>query len=185
MAPAKQFRGVRASPSRWIMRRQPREPRKVLRRHALEAHHPALKAALVGVDVLDVIAADCPLARAGDECHLRDAGSRREHLIGLVAVSHEYGVLGYDGLEVRADRFCAEVCEHRVGGLAVTIPHDQDGVMLVGGKPDFLALPPRFLGARPTSLREPLADLRMNVSSASTMPVTAFAFLSLATARNR
>ena len=36
--------------------------------------------------------------------------------------------------------------------------------------PGFLAFPPRFLGARPTRLREPLAYLKMNVSSASTMP---------------
>ena len=51
--------------------------------------------------------------------------------------------------------------------------------------PGFFALPPRFLGARPTSLRDPLADFRMKVSSASTMPVSADGRLSLAAARKR
>ena len=34
-------------------------------------------------------------------------------------------------------------------------------------------MPPRFLGLRPTSFFEPLADFRKNVSSASTIPTVA------------
>jgi hypothetical protein len=51
--------------------------------------------------------------------------------------------------------------------------------------PGFLAFPLRLRGARPTMRREPLADFRMKVSSASTMPATAPAFLDLAEARKR
>ena len=49
--------------------------RQVLRGDALEAGHPALEAALVGVDVLDVIAADGPLT-----FRLLLAGNRRDML---------------------------------------------------------------------------------------------------------
>ena len=53
--------------------------RKLLRRRALEAHHPELQAALAGIDVLDVTAAGRWLARAGDKCYLRDYRKHGTH----------------------------------------------------------------------------------------------------------
>ena len=50
--------------------------------------------------------------------------------------------------------------------------------------PDFAAVP-RFLGARPARRFDPLTDLRMKVSSASTMPFTTLAFTPLAVERKR
>ena len=52
-------------------------------------------------------------------------------------------------------------------------------------RPDLLAFPPRLRGARPATLRAPFCDFRMKVSSASTMPDSAFAFLFLGTSRKR
>ena len=129
--------------------------RLVLRGDVLEAHHPALEAALVGVDVLDVIAADGPLTLAGNERHLGDAGLGREHLIRPIAVGDEHGVLGHDGLEVRTDRFRTAVNEHRVGGLAMTVADDQNGIVLVGGKSWFLGLSAAFPG-RPANTTSPV-----------------------------
>lgn len=48
--------------------------RQIFRSDASEARHPALEAALVGTDVLDVIAADGPLSVTGNERHLGYAG---------------------------------------------------------------------------------------------------------------
>jgi hypothetical protein len=83
--------------------------RQILRGDALEARHPALEAALVGVDVLDLVAADSSLILAGNERHLGDAGLGCERLIRPVTVGDEYGILGHDGLEVRTDRFRAGI----------------------------------------------------------------------------
>ena len=121
----------------------------IFRSDAFEARHPALEAALVGIDVLGVIAADSPLTVAGNERHLSDAGLRGERLIRLVAVSDEHGILGDDGLEMRADRLSAKVGEDRVGGLAMAIADDQDGIVLFRGKSWFLGLAATFPGCPP------------------------------------
>jgi len=83
---------------------------------------------------------------AGNERHLGDAGLGRERLIRPVAVGDEHGILGHDGLEVRTDRFRTEVSKHRVGGLAMTVADDQNGIVLVGGKSWFLGLSAAFPG---------------------------------------
>ena len=133
--------------------------RQVLRGNALEARQPALETALVGVDVLGVIAADSPLTVAGNKRHLGDAGLGRECLVRLVAVGDEHGILGDDGLEMRADGFRAEVSEDRIGGLAMAIADDQDGIVLVGGKPWFLGFSAAFPGRPADQLARALGRL--------------------------
>ena len=67
MVAARQWRGV----SRTLDHAAPAEvARQVLRGDALEARQPALEAALIGVDVLDVIAFKGSLSLAGNERHL-------------------------------------------------------------------------------------------------------------------
>lgn len=62
----------------------------VLGRDAAERLHPSFEAAGVGVDVLDVIDAEGPLARAGVERHVQDAALIGDAAVALGAVRDEH-----------------------------------------------------------------------------------------------
>ena len=80
------------------------------------------------------------LGDTSESRHLSYACPRRDSLLRLVAVGDEYVILGDDGLQMRADRLRAEVGDYRVGGLAMAIADDQDGIVLLCGKSWFLGL---------------------------------------------
>src|SRR6476646_7956307 len=78
--------------------------RQVARRDAVEAAHPALQPAVVGVHVLDVEGALADADAGGDIDRLvADAALGGEGGVGLGAVRAQHGVAGDHGCERRGD----------------------------------------------------------------------------------
>jgi hypothetical protein len=77
----------------------------------------------------------------------------------LGAVRHEQAILGQNRREMRLQRRFTAIEQHAGKRGPMPVTSEQDRCMLVG-QPGGLAVPPRVLAGRPTSLREPLADTR-------------------------
>ena len=75
----------------------------------------------------------------------------RKGAVGIAPITNELGVLGDDRQQVGCERAGCEVVQHVVRGRAASVADDEGTVVLIGDSPLFLAVPPRFLGTRPTS----------------------------------
>src|SRR4051812_7505421 len=114
--------------------------RQVARRDAVEAAHPALQPAVVGVHVLDVEGAVAHPDPGGDIDRLvADAALGGEGGVGPGAVPAEDGGGGDHGPERRGDGVGAEVGQHGVGGVAGAVAGDQRRDLL--GREPALARP--------------------------------------------
>ena len=94
-------------------------------RDAVEAAHPALEAADVGVDVLDVIAAVRVFAFAGDELDVEEPAGVGELAVGGATIADEQRILGNDRLQHACYCGALQIGEHRIRRRAVTIAHDE------------------------------------------------------------
>src|SRR3954453_20790697 len=100
--------------------------RQVARRDAVEAAHPALQPAVVGVHVLDVEGAVAHPDPGGDIDRLvADATLSGEGDVGLGTVRADDGVAGDHGPERRGDGVGPQAGHHGVGGVAGAVAGDQ------------------------------------------------------------
>ena len=83
--------------------------RQIFTRDAVERAQPALAAAHVTVDVLDVKALADVLAAAGDDGHMPDLLGLREGDVGIATVADEYCILGNDRCEIGGKRLGLEI----------------------------------------------------------------------------
>ncbi len=70
----------------------------VFQRNGVETPHPEFEAAMVGVDVLDVITTNRAFAGTGNERHLGDADCCRKRLTGPIVVGDAHGVFDKVGV---------------------------------------------------------------------------------------
>src|SRR3954452_6345979 len=100
--------------------------RQVARCDAVEAAHPALQPAVVGVHVLDVEGAVAHPDPGGDIDRLvADATLSGEGDVGLGAVRAQHGVAGDHGPERRPDGLGPEVGQHGIDRVAGAVAGDQ------------------------------------------------------------
>ena len=149
---------------------------------AMERAQPFFQTAMVSVDVVDMqVGGLAPGAAgrgqdaAGDLCLAGEADDR------LAAIAAELVVRGDNTIECGGDRSAVEFGENGIGGQAVSITGDENGDLLLGQ----VAFPPRLRAGRGRFDRLPLNDSRMNVSSASTIPLRRLGLSSAGAERKR
>ena len=118
----------------------------ILGRNAAEAGHPALEAAVVGIDVLDVEGViDDPNPRAEIDGLLGDMGLGGEGTVDRGTVGTQHGIGVEDRGEHGAYALGGGLRKHRIGGVAATVTHDQYRDLFVG-QTGLRRHPPAFSG---------------------------------------
>lgn len=99
----------------------------------MEAMHPFLESAAVGVDVLDGVDARDD-ADTGGQVHrtVRNAHRARHRAEGLTALDAENGVTCQERLECGSDVFLVRLHKHKVGGVPGAVPAHQHRNLFVG-----------------------------------------------------
>src|SRR5271166_4503534 len=151
----------------------------------MEAPHPFLESAVVGIDVVDVKLRHLRLwITRGRQNVERQPGAPREGDDRRSASQHNCA-----GRTITPPKALVMEAVSRRGRTASIVAPLRSRATMIGicstDRPRLAALPPRLRAARGRSERLPLKDSGMNVSSASTIPDRCCGLSRLSAARNR
>ena len=85
---------------------------------------PALEAAGVGVDILNVEALVDVLATTGDERDVQDVLGVRKDRVGIASIGNQHSVFRNDRCEVGRERGRPEIMQNVIRRRAAAVAHD-------------------------------------------------------------